>query len=437
MAVETEHKTFTSPTSTGEQTYTFRDITNQPIALFFHTTQTIAADIDTAENDLIMCIGFGTKNSTAGGSPPGTAAGQYATCSFAEGNVDVTSCNFRVTDEAVITIIDTSGNLIAQATLKSTAAGSPSSFVLNWTTAPGTAFEFHVWAVAGADIVDAVVGHFFADTAEGNRDITNIGLSDGGVPDAVFLLTGASDASSPPPPGTVTTVASQFTIGVMLENQGAAGASYFSVDDVDTSDSASLSTSTFSVLSTKSGSPAVSYKHEYVSMLTDGFRIKTTNASSAGFRVYYMAIRGGKWNRTGHLAPTSTGPQDYDTDDDFTPRGFFAWTELTARSAIGIGTSSNNGGVVEGASAMGDRDGLDISSTGRRMTIDSVALVISRFNLQWEAVTSSYKTSSPRGITLNWTTVQGSGGDAVSLIMVGDGKSAPTPGRRRHGVFSF
>lgn len=440
MAVETEFKTFLCPTSTGNQTHTFISITTRPVAVLVFAANTVAANLDTNEANLDYTVGIGTKNSSGSGG----SEKQYAIGQFSEDNVGTSICVNRHTDEEIFTLVDNAGAVIAEGHLVSTAAGSgagKSSIVINWTTAPGTAIQFHVWAIAGADMVDAVVGSFDADTATGNRDITNIGLSDGGAPDCVIFLTSQSGSSDNDPPNTNADSNTGITIGVMLDNNGAASFSRASEDNVGTSNTLSAAVGAFSVMSIKSGTPALTYSHDYVAMLPDGFRINTVDEAAVAFRIFYLAIRGGKWNRTAAVAPTSTGTQDHDNDDDFTPRGYLALAENSAgtRTCIGIGASSNNSGIVEGAISFADADNQATTNNAHRMTIDSVALVLNGAGaLHWEANTSTYNTSgSPGGITLDFTTVQGSGGDAVNLIQVGDGVGAPPTGRRRQNIAVF
>lgn len=433
MAVETEHAHFLTPGATGDATHTFANMTNKPVALIFYTTGTTNANLDTAEAELITGIGIGTQNST------GANDDQYAIGQFSQDNVGTSSCFNRHSNVEVITIIDSAGALVAEGNLKSTAAGSPSSFVITWMTVPGTAIEFHVWAVAGTDMVDAVVGTFNADTATGNRDITNIGLSDGGAPDMVFFLTSQSGSTSNAPPFTANANAG-LTIGGMMDNNGAFGFSYVAEDNVATSNTQTLASAAYRVLSVKGGVTAGTYSHQYVGMLPDGFRINTVDAAAIAFPIFYLAIRGGNWNRVGLVAPnTGTVPFNlsYDNDDDFTPRGFLALAENTARDSLGIGGSSSAGGIVDGATGVADLDGQGTTITAHRMTVDSCVLVIDAGGtVQWEANTASYDAGGggSGGVTLTWTTRQGSGGDAVNLIMVGDGGSAPPTARRRQNV---
>ena len=176
-------------TSTGNQTITAPGFA--PTAVVFWWTPQTGSGVWGVDGQ--MGFGFAANTSPVTQGYVSVAGGNGKTTTV-EGR--------RHNSSAAIGLIQFDGTLLTEATVSFTSAG----FTLDWTTAPGGAFNLFYLALGGTGITSAKVVPWTANTTTGNQSITGVGFQ----PSCVLTIGTGDTAASPD-----TTTQNLINIGAM------------------------------------------------------------------------------------------------------------------------------------------------------------------------------------------------------------------------------
>ena len=325
--------------------------------------------------------------------------------SFESDNGVSTTAAQRRVSTGVVTMVDQTGALKAEASVQSVDA---TNFTLNWTTNNSSAYIFHFIAIGGTHIRAKVVS-WTMRTSTGNQSVTGVGFQ----PDVVIHAHAGSGHTSSP---SSTSQHGGFGLGAMDSQGNQWAMATFVVDGVSTSDTSRYQRTNRCLVSV-GGSQTEVKDATFVSMDSNGFTINYSNANSSAGQVFSLALKGvqanaGTFNKTTSAATASQSV----TGVPFRPRVvLFASAQdvsrTTAQSSARLGIGASNVST-EGGIAMQDTNGLSTTSVDG---VDSSTKAFTKVNNNTQSTDAAVDVSSldTAGFSLSWTT-----NDAVATEML-------------------
>lgn len=371
---------FSSPTSTGSQTYT-HTLNTAPLGYIF--TGTMVPDSIAADLDYAMFIGLsdGTREACKAHTALNAAATKSAVQAWDAYN------NFA------IYLIDANGNLILEATVT---ASTSSDFTLNWTTVD-TVPHLVNFTLFGGTLASAFVKEWSSGTSTGNVAVTGVGFK----PQLVFHLPGA-------PTKGIVEVGSAPSWGVQsASGQWAAGAGV--IDKSSMVAERVLGTAHCIALLTGQSNlaPAITASATQVSLDADGFTVKWDVAANENRFMAALCINGFNGVKVGHFTK-STGSAP--VTQKITGVGFKPeWVMMTTVDDVNTAPSPNNRwsvGVFDGATSFCWTemavDGLLPSRVESSARTNSSLSIIDSDSPYHEIVRGVVTSLDSSGFTLNW-----------------------------------
>jgi hypothetical protein len=315
--------TFTANTTTGAQTIT-HTLGATPCALILYSAGTQAAGTFTNNPRWAMGMTDGTTS--------------RATCNSVNRNNPAATA--RRYANAIITFVNGGATLVAEASFTSF---SSSNFVINWTTADGTARVIN-YMIFGNTALSAKVVEWTFGAGTGAQSVTGVGF----LPQLAVHLTTALAA-----PGTST--GSQFCYGAMSNAGGQVTNSVASRNGTGSHQcgtSSSISQTIECINSTVTG---FEFSAQYTSMDSDGFTVNRTTAPGTGKLVATLCMNGFTNIFVGRTATSPAVPIPGDanvTGPGFLPSGLFSvgpgGNPGSVYDAINVQSSDIGFGAVDG-----------------------------------------------------------------------------------------
>lgn len=327
MALQSKVLIIDSPTATGNQSYTGAGF--QPKAAVCLTS---LADVDGFEVDYRMGIGV------ASGS---VAEAQRAASIGVDDNVATTVAG-RAWRSALALLVNLAGSAVTlEATLVSFDADG---LTLNWVTVQATSRRVAILLLGGADLTNAKVLEFAANTATGNQAVTGVGFQ----ADALIFLTAAR-------------IALGYTSNAVFCCGAAKSATARHALSIAAADAATLAANV-NALSTQrtdrcliginASGEAVDMEADFVSMDVDGFTINWIDAPPTAMLCAVLALKGGQYAIGASAKPTGAAPVNQDVDIGFPPKAalWASWNKIAAATvqADGEGSFGLGDGTAEG-----------------------------------------------------------------------------------------
>ena len=355
----------------------------QPKAvIFFWTSRQTAVGFNGRDN---MGIGFATSSTN-----------ERAVSIAEDDNANTSNAGRRKSDtNMIVTLDDGDPTLGAQAELTSFNADG---FTINWTTNNNRALYIYYIAIGGTDITNALAGAFPSNTGVGNQLVTGLGFQ----PDFVMFLSGFTGAND------TDLSDSQLSLGY-AESSAAMGAIVTgSTDNRNGNDrKRSQQRTSACILLLRSNVTQQDAIADFVSMDADGFRINWSNAPAAATPIFYLALKGGRYNVGSFDQATVLGNQSV-TGVGFQPSGLMmAIFNKIAQAGI-IADNEMSIGAAQSSTARGSiwgeaQNGVD-PSQANNYTNNAVAMTMATGPATINAQTDFVSFDS-NGFTLNWTTV--------------------------------
>ena len=412
MPSDTKLLTFTANTSTGDQDLTGTSFTPKAAIVWADGVNNSA---DTFSNAYTFCYGFtdGTNSRVCACISEDNQASSDTARSVRD---DSLIWNFSETDTASTRDRATFVQWLSN------------GMRINWATAPGSAFKFHVLFLGGSDLTDVAVGTFAPNiTGAGSYSHTALSFQ----PDFLQIIH-TTDLSSNLNSlngsgvfgiGSATSSSSQHSVVITTEDNRTTMDTWQYQDDTKIISSQSTTTGTFF----DSGS--------LVSFNSDGFTISFTKSWGGTYAFPFIALKGGEYSTGKITEPGSTGNQTTTTNTDVKAVQIFGIGTSTIDSSsssnsflsVGAGTSSTERVVAY----IGDSDNTANSECVSRYESSSIYLMAT------PAATASSSTIDEEadlnavasdGFTLNWSNVGGGlplyyvtfGGDVSSTLFERD-----------------
>ena len=416
MTVLTATGQITSPTTTGNVSYSVTSFT--PKAVLFFTNRVAAGSTDV---DYWWMVGASTgpvdTESICFTSFSNNGA---ATSSTANGYDDKTTCIFLNVDNSATIALDAD-----MVSLDAT------GFTLNWLTVEATGRAIQ-WVAIGGTGVSCKAGTMVIDNSTGHQSLTGIGFQP-----KLTLFFNSRVAIGPG--GFSLTAQSSTTagFGAAASSTQQACTSMMSVDNVGTSDTYQRTTDDHCIfIVTTPGFGNVIVSAEFVSHDIDGFTINVDKALANLMRTGFLCIGGDEFQAAVgvDVQPTSNGTSAK-TGLGFEPQGIvFCGTSATSLNTTASGLSRCLGVALPGSPAT--QSVISISDTDAAATTEVASGTSNAACLRFmsgptpttdaEAAINSFDSD---GYTLNWTKTTGA---TRRFLYAALGNLAGTSSSQRH-----
>lgn len=361
MAITTEYVNFAKATG-GAPVDQSIALSAAPKAMIFWATAQTAAG---AAADLTLSFGA-TDGSTR----------SRAIAASSEDVVPTSNTKMRHAAK-VITILDASGTLVAEADWKDWTDGVGGNGVtITWTTNDANAYIIHGLAFFGLDnqwLFDFVVDSTAAATD--NDDITGFGFnpSDG---NAGVILFSAINQSTVPNSANVMA----FAIGAASGNTERGCIAGMSLDNLAVSNVAQVrnGAAMLQFVRNKSGVIVDGGIIDFSAWITDGMRITYDTVPDKNYHMFGLIMQGDGFFAGEIESPAGTGTVAT-TDPGFTPTGVFNFGQVTTAAnasvsnhlEVGFAGGASAAGT-EGAIGVGDSDNLTDTDSEQNTKTDKV-----------------------------------------------------------------
>jgi hypothetical protein len=311
-------------------------------------------------------------------------------CSFAMDDAAATTNTGRRQDTNAAALLFSNGNPTIESEGAITAFGA-GEFTINWSDAPGSAWQIHYLALGG-DIVEGFVGAIDPDPT-GSVQVTSPNFE----PDLVMFagLGVANDTS---------TTFMPFTLGAAVSSSAERAIGISSRDGVGTGATAARFIDDGCIGYIGVTAALTENTADFTTMDTGGFTVNVS-ASSGSRPTRFLALRGGSYAVGTETQPTSP------TTEALSGFGFPPVAVLLAgagntatglntslsRLSIGAGDGTHEGGIATDLEdGVGSPDSTQLTSTTKAMSyVDQAGATLSEADLQ---------SLDADGFTLNWTT---------------------------------
>ena len=283
---------------------------------------------------------------------------------FSQDNVG-TSVSKRIQDsDGAIVVVDSSGTQIDVATISSVGTGT---FTINWSIKSGTAYKVGWTAFGGTDITEVEVGSFSVDTTTGahTQAVTStIKSADFGM---FYHVIKTNQVASGTPLGSIG-MSDGTNHGVLaIYSQGGAG----------TSDTYRYQRTNASISNMVTGSLNGDASTTFDA--SDGIQVAwDANKNASIYDVYYVLVKGGRWEVGSGTTHTSAATKSYTTA--FQPVGVSTISANNTTSASVVAENHLSIGSTDGTTSYsfsaGDNDAKGTTETG---TYHSTANVVQTF----------------------------------------------------------
>lgn len=184
------------------------------------------------------------------------------------------------------------------------------------------AYRIHYMALGGADLTDAETGIFDESGSTGNRDITSVSFQ----PDCVLFISSNSPSASS---------AGNADSGTMI-GFATSSSERGVVLGVSNSGSSTMNTRAYSYSGECIARPAsnilsIITRVDFVSFLSNGFRLNGLEEGGGSSRTHYLALKGGNY-KVGNLLTRTDGNDITESGFGFTPTGVLFLSHCKAES---------------------------------------------------------------------------------------------------------
>ena len=233
-------------------------------------------------------------------------------------------------------------------------------------------------ALGGDSLTNVQSGQFQAATVTGNQDITGVGFQ----PDFVMVF-GIEYATAPPS----ATGYAPFLIGAAVSSSQQGILVTASEDTVSTMDTFSYCTDDEFIANSSAEDTSIETRADFVSFLSDGFRINWIEIIAGARYHHYLALKGGNYVVGNLLTQTDTVTDIVESGFGFQPSGAMFFSAGVAKSTNDV--SSNNDRVSIGAFS-------GVSTRGAQGTLDEYNLTDSEVTtaIEFDEVYVNIKTDS-------------------------------------------
>lgn len=349
----TKVASISSPTSTGNQSYTGAGF--QPKAILAFVT---ALTADGSAAGIKKSVGFGLSSTSRAAVGDGAVDSTATVNSYDQGH----------SNAAVIYATDGSGNLFLVADIVSM---DSNGVTLNWTTVQASSYIVNIMYIGGADLTNTFISQQTAPVSTGSVAYTNVGFK----PDAIIVIT--SGFTTAPPAHSALGSTPRFSMG--FGTSLTAEASGYDGDDNGTTSKIGRKQAA-NIVEMLSGDAALSSEASLTSLDSDGFTFNWTTAGSARY-FWVLCLKGGRYKVSTFTQKTSTGSQPT-TGVGFNPTGLILQSvDNTASSSVvtngryslGIGNDSTHRGSIwvgnaDGQTTLNNSQNLDRSNIIKMMT---------------------------------------------------------------------
>lgn len=414
MAFETKLLTFTANTANGNQDLTGCSFTPKAAIVW---TEGVNNSADTFSNAHTFCYGFtdGT-NSRVINKIAEDAQAQFSDTSDTQRN-DSLIYNISQTSTATIRNVATFVEWLTNSGMR-----------INWSTAPASAFKFHVLFIGGSDITNVQVGSWTPDLSSSTTaSLTGLSFQ----PDFIQILN-KGDESRTANVNVRTDEAGCFGIGCATSSSSQWCLATTSEDGRSISDSWQYQDDAAIIQELVVNTGAKGLTGTLTSINSDGFTVSFSATGAASHFYPYLAIKGGSFATGKITEPDSTGNQTTTTNKSVKAVQLFGIGTATQRTStandylsVGAGTSTTGERVV---TFYGDLDNQDPSVVVSRYETSSIYLMAvpaataTSSTINEEADLDSV---SSTGFTLNWTNIGGA--LPVYYVTFGDSAAGTTP----------
>lgn len=372
--------TITAPAATGSQSYT--GVGFKPKVLIAYSVASTALG---STNAAITGYGFATSSTS-----------QASVSSQERNALDPNQCNRRHSNTSLISCLNAGATVSVEAALTSF---DTDGFTLNWTTTTVSTNVFFI-ALGGSGLTGATIKEFTSPAGTGSQAYTGVGFSPESI---VFIGTGLTSA-----PAATDSSANGFMIGTCCAALNQSSFSVKSQDNVSTSNSSHLSSTTSAVNLVEPGE-GTNYLASVTSMDSDGFTLNWATTAGSGSYFWALCLNGVRAFCSTFTQPASTGNQSY-TGTVNKPAVVLISTvhDTTAGTPVAsylLGT----GGMTQTGEANISATSPDATAapyTTRRRSFNTTTIDI--INSAGTVIAAAAKVSlNSNGFTLNWTTTDG------------------------------
>ncbi len=260
----------------------------------------------------------------------------------------------------LLRILSSGGNPPTVAAESSLTSFDTDGFTVNWSPNDSTASIIHYIALGGADLTNAKVGSFLANTVTGTQTVSGVGFQ----PDLIMFLAADSGAE------TNAQAHANISMGFMTAAGGQNTWSLTSVNNVSPVSAWKLQKITRGLSILNANAASIDAEASFSSVNSDGFTINWVDAPSTARNIFYLALAGGKYKVASFNKSTGTAPVIQSiTGVGLQPRGLlFSSDNFPSSSLVNSNSTisfAGTDGVSSGATWSSDRQGASPSITAR------------------------------------------------------------------------